>query len=108
MLRYGVFSTFILLPISSTHAQYIIEVGTFSAATEGKTPPAGWEPLTFPKIPHHTDYELVKDGGGIVVKAVSKAAASGLTRKIAIDLKKTPILQWRWKVDNIIQIHLAS
>ncbi|MCL5800943.1 MAG: DUF3047 domain-containing protein, partial [Gammaproteobacteria bacterium] len=59
--------------------------------------------LTFPKISKHTDYELVKDGDTHVVKAVSEAAASGLTRKIAIDLNKTPILRWRWKVDNVIQ-----
>jgi hypothetical protein len=102
-LTYGLLSTLLLLSISSANAQEIIEAGKFSAAGEGKTPPAGWEPLTFPKISKHTDYELVKDGDTLVVKAVSEAAASGLTRKIAIDLNKTPILHWRWKVDNVIQ-----
>ncbi|MEO6696654.1 MAG: DUF3047 domain-containing protein [Gammaproteobacteria bacterium] len=102
-LKYGLFSTFILLSAASAPAQDIIEAGSFSAAGEGKTPPVGWEPLIFPKIPKHTEYELIKDGDSVVVKAVSEAAASGLTRKITIDLKKTPILQWRWKVDNVIQ-----
>ncbi|MBI3344635.1 MAG: DUF3047 domain-containing protein [Gammaproteobacteria bacterium] len=97
------FSTLLLLSISSANAQEIIEAGKFSAAGEGKTPPAGWEPLIFPKISKHTDYELVKDNDTLVVKAVSEAAASGLTRKVAIDLSKTPILHWRWKVDNVIQ-----
>ncbi len=101
-LKYGLFSTLILLSICLAKAQEIIEAGKFSAAGEAKTP-TGWEPLVFPKIPQHTDYDLVKDGDTLVVKAVSVAAASGLTRKIAIDLHKTPILHWRWKVDNVIQ-----
>lgn len=101
--RLGIFSTLLVLSISTANAQEIIAAGKFSAAGEGKAPPPGWEPLTFPKIPKHTDYEVVKDGDSLVVKAVSEAAASGLTRKITVDLGKTPILRWRWKVDNIIQ-----
>ncbi len=102
-LQHGFFSTLILLSISSANAQEIIEVGKFSAAGEGKTPPTGWEPLAFPKISKHTHYELVKDSGILVVKAISEAAASGLTHNIAIDLNKTPILHWRWKADDVIQ-----
>jgi hypothetical protein len=37
----------------------------------------------------------------VVVKAVSEAASSGLTREIRINLKDYPIIQWRWKVSNI-------
>lgn len=101
--RLGIFSTLLVLLISTANAQEIIAAGKFSTAAEGKAPPPGWEPLTFPKIPKHTDYEVVQDGDSLVIKAVSEAAASGLTRKITVDLGKTPILRWRWKVDNIIQ-----
>nr|MBI3613795.1 DUF3047 domain-containing protein [Nitrospirota bacterium] len=79
----------------------VIEVGKFSAETEGGGPPAGWKPLTFKKIERHTSYSLVKDGGSVVVKAVSEAASSGLTREIRINLKDYPIIQWRWRVSNI-------
>ncbi len=99
----SILSTLLVVSISSANAQEIIEAAKFSAAGVGKTPPPGWEPLTFPKISKHTDYEVVKDGSTLVVKAASEAAASGLTHKIAIDLNKTPILHWRWKVDNVIQ-----
>ncbi len=80
-----------------------LEVGTFSTASPGGPFPNDWEPLTFDNIPAHTKYELVKDNDTVVVKATSKQSSSGLTRKMTIDPKEFPIIQWRWKVDNIIQ-----
>jgi len=84
-------------------AASVMEVGRFSSATEGARAPNGWEPLTFKKVPGHTQYEIVMDGDTAVVQATSKAAASGLTRKISIDLQEYPLLQWRWKVSNLIK-----
>jgi len=46
---------------------------------------------------------LVKDGETVVVKAVSEASASGLIREMKIDPKEFPMLQWRWKVGNILK-----
>lgn len=87
------------------HAQSgsILEVGKFSAAAEGNALPDGWKPLTFKKIEKHTVYKVVKDGDAVVVKAVSEASASGLTREITINLKEYPIVQWRWKVVNVLK-----
>ena len=45
----------------------VLEVGKFSASQVGQTMPDGWKPLTFKKIPKHTSYEMVKDGGETVV-----------------------------------------
>jgi len=81
----------------------VLEVGKFSAATEGNGLPEGWKPLTFKKIDKHTVYSVVKDGETTVVKAVSEASASGLTREIQIDLHTYPIVRWRWKVANVLQ-----
>jgi len=80
-----------------------VEVARFSAAGEGAGTPPNWEPLIFPKIEKHTDYALIKDDNTVVVKATSNAAASGLTRKLEVDLKKYPVMHWRWKVDNVIR-----
>jgi hypothetical protein len=81
----------------------VIEVGKFSAENPGDDLPPGWKPLTFKKIKKHTLYRLVKDGDTTVMKAVSNGSASGLTREISIDLKEYPIIQWRWKVENILE-----
>jgi hypothetical protein len=47
-----------------------------------------------------TRYILVPDAeaGRTVLRAVSSDSASGLFRKIKIDLSKTPVINWSWKV----------
>jgi hypothetical protein len=79
-----------------------VEVGKFSAAAVGSPLPNGWKPLTFKKISAQTKYEIISDGGVAVVKAVSDASASGLTKEVRIDPREFPIVRWRWKVDNLL------
>ncbi len=79
-----------------------VEVALFSEAKEGMELPDQWEPMTFPKIPRHTEYQVVTEDSRTVVKAISDGSASGLIRKIEIDLKETPVLKWRWKVPNVV------
>jgi len=81
----------------------VIEVAKFSRGAVGQAMPDGWKPLTFKKIPKHTSYEVVKDGGVTIVKAVSEASASGLTKPVVIDPKEYPIVRWRWKIDNVLK-----
>lgn len=81
----------------------ILEVGLFSTASPGGPFPPGWKPLTFEKIPKHTAYSLVKENETVVVKAVSQGSASGLIREISIDPRTYPIVQWRWKVENVLE-----
>ena len=81
----------------------VIEVGKFSAAALGQDLPADWKPLTFKKIEGHTSYTLVKEEGVVVVKAEANASASGLIREIKIDPKTFPMVEWRWKVGNILK-----
>jgi hypothetical protein len=51
----------------------------------------------------HTRYTLVRIDGRDAIKAQSNNAASGLVRKIKVDLTKTPYLHWHWRVDNVLQ-----
>jgi len=81
----------------------VIRVGAFSDERPGTQPPSGWESLTYPKIPAHTRYELVREDIGVVVKASSRASASGLTRSVRIDPRRYPVIRWRWKVANILE-----
>jgi Protein of unknown function (DUF3047) len=80
-----------------------VEAGVFSSSRPGETLPAGWQPLTFSKISRHTGYSLVADAGTTVVRAASDQSASGLTRAIAISPVQYPVIQWRWKVNNVLQ-----
>jgi hypothetical protein len=49
-----------------------------------------------------THYSLKRSDGRLALRAESNAAASGLYRKVNVDLDKTPVLNWTWKVDNVL------
>ncbi|MCP9448017.1 MAG: DUF3047 domain-containing protein [Nitrospira sp.] len=89
--------------IAEAAGEPTIEVARFSAQQPGSGLPEGWKPLTFKKVPKPTTYELVRDGERVVMKAVSEASASGLIKEVKIDPKEFPIVQWSWKVENLIQ-----
>lgn len=90
-------------PVLAESPPAIIEVGRFSAEKAGNPLPTHWEPFEFKNIDRHTAYRLVEEDGQVVVKAVADASASGLIRKISIDPKEYPIIQWRWKVANVLK-----
>ena len=73
-------------------ARDAVDPGRFSAGSL-----AGWETKSFKG---QTRYALVRDPArrGTVLQATSEAAASGLFRRIKVDLTKTPYLNWSWKV----------
>jgi hypothetical protein len=80
-----------------------IDAGLFSSSGGDATLPDGWQPLTFERISRHTGYSLVEDDGTVVIKAVSEQSASGLTRAVSIAPREYPVIQWRWKVGNVLQ-----
>ena len=49
-----------------------------------------------------TEYSVTKMEGDSVLKAVSRASASALIYRYEYDLKKYPVLAWRWRVENTI------
>jgi hypothetical protein len=80
----------------------VVDIALFSKSTPDGALPEGWQPQTFKKITRHTTYALVKDENLTVVKATANASASGLTKPLDLDLKDFPILEWRWKVTNVL------
>ena len=49
-----------------------------------------------------TEYTVTEMEGSHVLKAESKTSASALIYRYKYDLKKFPILVWRWRVENTI------
>ena len=81
----------------------VLEVGRFSTEKEDKGLPTHWETLSFRGIKQHTDYRLVEEKGQVIVRALADVSASGLIRKINIDPREYPIVQWRWKITTILK-----
>jgi len=61
---------------------------------------ANWETRSFKGI---TEYRLLKENGVTVLKATSKASASGLLKKIRFDPKIYRYLRWSWKISHTIK-----
>ncbi len=65
----------------------------------------GWEPLTFPKVSKHTRYTPLTVDERDAVRAESRCSASALVSPLeALDLEKTPLLRWEWKVEHGLDI----
>jgi len=60
----------------------------------------GWMEQTFTGRPR-VGYRLARDGGGRALVADCMSAASGWSWDEEIDLARTPLLSWRWKVDKL-------
>ena len=85
----------IFLSASALYAeQSLIKVGDFSSGSL-----QGWEEKEFLG---QTKYTLVDSDNVRVLKADSSKTASGLFLEQEIDLRKTPYLNWSWKIDNTL------
>jgi len=74
----------------------------FAPPADPAAPPPGWEALTFPRIPRHTRYTVVPEGGGFVLRAEADASASALYRRLDLDPREHRMLSWRWKVEGVL------
>lgn len=69
---------------------------TLGAFAEGDL--QGWQEKSFSG---HSKYELVERDGRQVLHASCAGGASVLYREQQIDLTRTPILEWSWRVDAV-------
>jgi len=83
-----------LLPINFSHAD---EVSTIPAGEFSKGKLNEWLPK---KFVNETSYSLIKVGKNTVLRAVSQNSASGLIKKIRVDIKEYPFLNWSWRIEN--------
>ena len=58
-----------------------------------------WEEHSFKG---HTEYRLTATPDGPVIEAHSQGTASGLFRRIRIDLEQTPYLNWSWQIEQAL------
>jgi len=95
MRRWKYLWLLLLLAASVVAVAQSLVVGDFAAGDL-----TYWTPKHFKGA---TTYSLVEVDGRKVLKARSEAAASGLIRKVHIDLSKTPNLIWSWRVEAALK-----
>ncbi len=84
-------------------AQKMSRPTPFSSGPLAATAPPGWALQTLPKVQRQTRYDLVNDGGTIVLRARAESSASSLRHGLFADPKLTPVLRWRWRTERVLQ-----
>lgn len=79
----------------------VLRVGDFSSQSPSDSLPDGWTTIRFGENERSTSYDLQQVDTTVVVRAESRNGASGLITRERIDLETYPILEWRWKVDEL-------
>lgn len=91
----GKFSACLLLLFSSLASAQDHEklmIGHFSVGSL-----AQWQSKAFKG---QTEYRIVDLEGTKALQAVSNDSASGLLKEQRVDLRKTPFMNWRWRIEN--------
>jgi hypothetical protein len=70
-----------------------------SSAPDAQVPPP-WHVITLPKIPRHTQYEIVSMDGMRVVRAEADGSYANVVHPLHADVAITPVLRWSWRVDR--------
>ena len=72
-----------------------------SADVHGPFPDADLDDWKERGFSGRTDYALVREDGLRVLRAHADDSASILYRERTIDLTRTPVLEWSWKIDRV-------
>ncbi|MDO8300452.1 DUF3047 domain-containing protein [Lacisediminimonas sp.] len=78
-------------------APVVPAVPAFSKMTPG-APVTGWLPLRPAPNAPDTLYTVTQDAGRTVLMAQARASMSGLSHALRVDIRRTPLLRWRWKI----------
>lgn len=85
---------------SVASALALIAPAAFADPAFGPADIIGWEPHSFVGA---TDYRLVETDGRLAVHATcTGGTASGLFYRRDIDLTRTPVVEWEWRVDETL------
>lgn len=76
-------------------------VGDFSSAQPGGALPSGWRLVTLPAV-RPTAFSVTRLHGTTAVQMDAQNAAASLYRPYSVDPGQTPVLEWRWRIQNLI------
>lgn len=91
---FGALASFLVICTPQADEKGIIAIGRFSESNL-----EGWSEKSFKGS---TTYTFAQESGKTVLRAESRASASGMFYEKEINLLETPVLNWQWKIDNII------
>ena len=79
----------------------------FKKEKKSSTVPEGWEVISYFRTAKNK-LSLSKEGKRTVLRVKSIGSASGVLKRLEIDLKKFPVLVWRWKINRVVGMAIES
>ena len=93
----------------NTSAQNTINYAGNFVSNSNTIPPAPWEVIQFDKNIPSTLYQITTWDKIVAIEAKANASMSLLARPVSVDLRSTPILCWRWRIDApLITANMAT
>jgi hypothetical protein len=89
-----------LLLTTAAGARTTIQIGDFSDAPLGEQPRA-WRLAKLP-FAEPTEFQVASIGGVRGVRMDARNAGAALYRSVGVDPATTPVLRWRWRVDQLV------
>ncbi len=80
----------------------VIEVARFSRMRAGAALPAEWLGWGLSSGKRQTEYRLVHSAAGTALEAFADRAGTGFYRRVRVDPRRHPMLEWSWRVENLI------
>jgi len=90
------------VPTGAADAPRRVRALPISSLSPGAALPAWLEPFAFEDRPRRTEFALVRDAGRTVLRARANASTAGLVRRLSLDPNARPVLEWDWKVMNLL------
>ena len=79
-----------------------VEAARFSRRQPDGPLSADWQPYIILPSKPRTEYKLVSTDAGVALEANAENSASGMYRRMRVDPARHPVLEWRWRVANLI------
>jgi len=98
---------FLLAPLSQSQGKAQFKFLGFSKGKKSHEVPKGWEVIPYFRKAKNK-LSLSKEGKKTVLIVRSIGSAPGVLRRIDIDLKKFPVLVWRWKINRVVGMAIES
>lgn len=80
----------------------VVPVARFSQMAAGAALPGDWRGWGLRSGKRPTRYRLVDEGGDVALEADADRAGTGLYRRIRVDPRRQPLLEWRWRAERLI------
>lgn len=80
----------------------VVPVARFSGMAAGALLSEDWRGWGLRSGRRPTRYRLVDEGGDVALEADADRAGTGLYRRVRVDPRRQPILEWRWRAERLI------